>query len=71
MRRKTDTKPRKEKLKGQVWDLFSKYVRLRDCLETTGSIKRGKCFTCSKELPFNELQAGHFISGRHNANLFS
>ncbi len=38
---------------------------------TTGTIEYGKCITCGVELPFKQLQAGHFIAGRHNANLFS
>jgi len=44
---------------------------MRDCLETTGCPSFGLCITCSKRYHFKLLQAGHFISGRHNANLFS
>ena len=58
-------------LKKKVWDLFSRYIRLRDCLKTTGCSSFGLCFTCSKRYHFKLLQAGHFIAGRHNANLFS
>ena len=59
-------------LKRRVWaGAFSPYIRLRDCMRTTGSLKYGECFTCSDTLPFNELDAGHFIPGRHNGNLFS
>jgi len=50
--------------------MFSKYIRTRDCLATTGDPERGKCVTCGKELPFKELQAGHAISGRNNSILF-
>ncbi len=59
------------KLKKEAWDLFSKYIRLRDCLKTTGCSSFGLCITCGKRLHFKLLQAGHFIPGRHNANLFS
>lgn len=58
-------------VKKKVWPLFSKYIRMRDCLETTGLIDYGKCITCQKTIPRTLLQAGHFIAGRHNANLFS
>ena len=63
----------KAKLKAQVWDLFSRYIRLRDCLLTTGSPEYGECFTCDNppQHRFEDLDAGHFISGRHNGNLFS
>jgi len=59
------------KLKKEVWDIFSKYIRLRDCLRTTGCPSFGLCITCGKRYHFKLLQAGHFIPGRHNSNLFS
>jgi len=72
---KTVTKPVKKqsisKIKRKVWDVFSKYVRMRDCLKTTGCGSFGLCITCGKRYHFKLLQAGHFIAGRHNANLFS
>ncbi len=58
-------------LKKRIWPLFSRYIRLRDCLLTTGSRDYGECITCNSTLEFKDLQAGHFIPGRHNANLFS
>ena len=57
--------------KAACWKVFSRYIRLRDCLRTTGSLYYGECFTCNASLEFGYLQAGHFIPGRHNANLFS
>lgn len=54
-----------------VWPLFSEYIRKRDCLLTTGCSSFGLCITCGKRYHYKLLQAGHFISGRHNANLFS
>jgi hypothetical protein len=57
-------------LKRTAWTLFSRYIRTRDCLRTTGSTDRGVCCTCGVEYDFKELQAGHFEQGRHNATLF-
>ena len=69
---KTKKKPVSiRKLKGRVWALFSQYIRTRDCFRTTGCSSFGLCITCGKRYHFKLLQAGHFISGRHNANLFS
>src|SRR4030043_1017559 len=59
------------KLKKEAWTLFSQYIRTRDCLKTTGCASFGLCITCGKRYHFKFLQAGHFIPGRHNANLFS
>ena len=53
-----------------VWPIFSQYTRLRDCLRTTGTIYIGACISCGREFDIGRLQAGHFIPGRHNSNLF-
>ena len=58
------------KLKKEVWEVFSRYIRMRDGLRTTGTTEWGLCVTCGKRYHFKLLQAGHFISGRHNSNLF-
>ena len=63
--------PSKSTVKQRAWYAFSQFIRLRDCLFTTGTPNRGKCITCNFEFSFNQLQSGHFIPGRHNANLFS
>jgi len=57
--------------KNKAWQAFSKWVRTRDCLRTTMSADEGTCCTCGKRYPFKNLQAGHFIDGRHGAVLFS
>jgi hypothetical protein len=70
--------PKKKEIKLRVakkraWTAFSKYIRLRDSILTTGDPKRCICVTCGKEYPngsFRSIQAGHFISGRHSAILF-
>lgn len=57
-------------LKNKVWKEFSYYVRIKGCLETTGNINEGICFTCKKVYPFSKLQAGHMVQGRTNGVLF-
>ena len=59
------------KLKNKLWPIFSLYIRTRDCLLTTNCSSFGLCITCGKRYHIKLLQAGHFIPGRHNANLFS
>ncbi len=58
------------KMKKKVWTEFSKYIRTRDCLRTTGCSSWGLCVSCGKRYHFKLLQAGHFLPGRHNATLF-
>jgi len=60
-----------KQLKKEVWAVFSEYIKKRDCLRTTGSIEYGECISCDYSGHISTLQAGHFISGRHNAYLFS
>jgi hypothetical protein len=54
----------------KAWIQFSRYIRLRDCIATTGTTTHGKCCTCGEYRHFKGLQAGHFVSGRRNAQLF-
>jgi len=56
--------------KKKAWDIFSKFIRTRDCLATTGSVDRGVCVTCGIQYPFKKLQAGHALGGRNNSILF-
>jgi len=53
-----------------LWKKFSEYIRLRDCLKTTGTLWKGICRTCGRTYRFEKLQAGHFIPGRTRAILF-
>jgi len=55
---------------GWLWPLFSRYIRLRDCIKTTGTTDWGLCRTCQRKYHFKRLQAGHFIPGRMRAVLF-
>ena len=65
-KRKTDY----QRAKAAAWRAFSRYIRRRDCLMTTGSTDHGRCCTCGKVYPYEKLQAGHFIAGRQNGILF-
>lgn len=64
------TKPTLKKAKTKAWTQFSRFIRLRDCLATTGEIDYGICITCKCRFHYKELQAGHFVPGRGNAVLF-
>lgn len=58
-------KPRKRKvssLKKKLWDIVSKYVRLRDCILTTGTKFEGLCISCGVKKNLENADAGHFIS---------
>ena len=57
----------------KAWSAFSKWVRLRDALKTTGSPDYCVCITCNKTYPafgVGCIQAGHFVPGRRNSVLF-
>jgi len=59
--------------KKKAWDEFSKFIRLRDALKTTGHQDFLVCCSCGKTYPaFGKgcAQAGHFVPGRGNAILF-
>jgi len=51
------------KLKKEAWGWFSKWIRLRDALLTTGTKEFVKCVTCDKVASVKEMDAGHF---KHN-----
>jgi hypothetical protein len=67
---KKKKQPSHKTLKKLAWDAFSKFIRLRDCLKTTGTATHGKCITCGKLAPFGLLDAGHFVSRKYNSTLF-
>ena len=58
------------KAKAKCWAAFSRYIRTRDCLATTGTLDEGECVSCGKRHPFGKVHAGHFIPGRRNSILF-
>ena len=57
-------------LKKDTWEIFSRYIRTRGCLQSTGTLHLGVCITCGRTYDFKKLQAGHFIDGRTNSILF-
>lgn len=72
MNRKNKKSPR-IKAKEKAWNIFSQYIRLRDAIKTTGTKTHCKCCTCNKIYPafgIGCLQAGHYIPGRRESNLF-
>lgn len=54
------------KLKKEVWDLFSQVLRM----EAADWKGYAHCVTCGKYDHYKRLQAGHFVPGRHNSVLF-
>jgi len=58
------------KLKKEVWDIFSKYIRLRDCLRTRGVLTDGNCISCGALRPINQCDAGHFINRWYGSTFF-
>jgi len=55
-------------MKKKAWNILKDYIRLRDCLKTTGTIERGHCYTCDKVYPIKELQGGHLLDGHVGMN---
>ena len=56
--------------KNKLWKVFSLFIRMRDCLEATGTLDDGCCCTCNRPYTRANLQAGHFIPGREDSILF-
>ena len=56
--------------KATAWLWFTKYIRLRDALATTGTPDHAKCITCGKVYPITEMDSGHMIPGRTGGILF-
>lgn len=62
------------KAKDKAWKAFSLFIRTRDSIKTTGGLEGCLCVSCGDWRPrlgMYCIQAGHFISGRSNAVLFS
>ena len=62
--------------KNAAWSAFSRYIRLRDSVATTGTLDKCRCITCGRIVPTFKtgdgvsLQAGHAIDKRTNNILF-
>ena len=78
--KKTVAKKRKQKsprskAKDDAWNSFSRYIRTRDSIKTTGTTTHCICVTCrergdSEPKEYRHIQAGHAVGGRGNAVLF-
>ena len=62
--------PSVKALKKKAWTEFSKFIRTRDCLLTTGTKTEGICISCGRRVEFSNCDAGHFISRSKTATLF-
>jgi len=59
--------------KKKAWDAFSRYIRTRDAIKTTGGIDYCVCISCGQTKPafgIGCIQAGHFVPSRRNSVLF-
>lgn len=66
-------KPKKQSKKTprqKAWEVFSRFIRLRDCEAYQKGEMVAPCFTCERVTHYSELQAGHFLQGRGNGILF-
>jgi len=63
-------KPTISQMDKKLWKEFSKFIRTRDCLKTTGRPDKGKCITCDQTVPFKKLQAGHFIPRQYKSTRY-
>jgi len=50
----------KKASKGNTWDEYSRYIRIRRCIETTRLPFVGICVTCDRRFHIAALQAGHY-----------
>ena len=67
IRRKPAKKKSLRSLKKKAWDALSKAIRLE---RREGKEMLVECVSCSRSLPWKQIQAGHFIDGRFNSILF-
>ena len=58
----------KAKARANYW--FSKFIRTRDAIETTGTLDEVLCVTCGKQIPVGKADCGHFIPGRTTGVLY-
>lgn len=61
-------KPKITTLRKKLWtNYFSRYIRLRDAIKTTGKVDYARCCTCNKVKEIKSMHAGHFIAqGKSN-----
>ena len=64
-------KSERKRVSAAAWTEFSKYIRTRDAILTTGTITEFICISCDRRVPLKGNDAGHFVSGRGDAVLFN
>lgn len=47
--------------KQKAWEAFSKHIRKRDALRTTGGEEYARCITCGNTFHIKEMDAGHWM----------
>jgi hypothetical protein len=57
--------------KTNTWKAFSRYIRVRDSIRTTGTISEVVCFTCGERLDTMASQAGHIVSRAYSGALYN
>lgn len=57
-------------LKKKLWTVFSRYIRLRDAIKTTGDVDVVSCVTCHAVKDIKSCDAGHFFSRTHTSIMF-
>jgi len=58
------------KLKKDVWYEFSRFIRLRDAIRTTGNCNSAVCITCGKLELITNMDCGHCFSRQYTNTLF-
>lgn len=56
-------------LKEEAQKSVNKFIRLRDCLYTTGTTYQCVCISCLKTKLADDIQAGHFVAQKSSSNL--
>ena len=57
-------------LKKILWKEFSRFIRLRDSIRTTGNTKSLLCITCKSLVDIKSADAGHGITRGESSTLF-
>lgn len=53
-----------------MWKVFSRYIRLRDAIRTTGEPYQIVCITCFRVVDIKNCDAGHFMSRGRKSTLY-
>jgi 5-methylcytosine-specific restriction endonuclease McrA len=55
----------------QSWKAFARYIKMRDAIRTTGTLRDVVCHFCGRRLLRAESQAGHMIPRAYGNALFN